>query len=294
MSSDGVGEDEGGMEGVQNDVVDLYRMVEELLRLGRGVVGQVKEVGKEVGQCGRRGQEMVAEAPVSGLAVTIFLALYVSVALLIMFWWGRRIFVRFVDIMWSGIDGLKREIRESGRKKSRSLPTVCPQVLQGGGLVNQNWQPNRGRHLGVNGGVGGGEVLPPGGAGGVLPDGGVQLVAGVDVHQPAGADGPVPAGADGPLAAGAGGPLAAGAGGPLAAGHLYENILSPIRPFRSEPDLVDEDGYLLPEGNRGNMGGLYSSDDVSNVTDKTYVSANMSLRSGREKKAWKPIVKKRL
>ena len=164
---------------------------------------------------------------------------------------------------------------------------MCPQVLQGGGLVNQNWQPNRGRNLGVNGGVGGGEVLPPGGAGGVLPDGdGVQVVAGADVHQPAGADGPVPAGADGPLAA--------GADGALGAGHLYENILSPIRPFHSEPDLVDEDGYLLPEGNRGNMGGIYSSDDVSNVTDKTYVSANMSLRSGREKKAWKPIVKKRL
>ena len=268
MSSDGVGEDEGGMEGVQNDVVDLYRMVEELLRLGRRVVGQVKEVGKEVGQCGRRGQEMVAEAPVSGLAITIFLALYVSVALLIMFWWGRRIFVRFVDIMWSGIDGLKREIRESGRKKSRSLPTVCPQVLQGGGLVNQNWQPNRGRHLGVNGGVGGGEVVPPGGAGGVQPDGdGIQVVVGADVHQLASADGP----------------LVAGAGDPLAAGHLYENILSPVRPFRSEPDLLDEDGYLLP-----------LADDVSNVTDKTYVSANMSLRSGREKKAWKPIIKKKL
>jgi len=286
MSSDGVGEDEGGMEGVQNDVVDLYRMVEELLRLGRRVVGQVKEVGKEVGQCGRRGQEMVAEAPVSGLAITIFLALYVSVALLIMFWWGRRIFVRFVDIMWSGIDSLKREIRESGRKKSRSLPTVCPQVITGGGLVNQNWQPNRGRHLGVNGGVGGDEVVPPGGAGGVQPDGGVQLVADVDIHQPAGAEGPVPAGADGPLAA--------GAGSPVAAAHLYENILSPIRQFRSEPTLVDEDGYLVPEGNRGDMGDLYSADDVSNVTDKTYVSANMSLRSGREKKAWKPIVKKRL
>ena len=284
MSSDGVGEDEGGMEGVQNDVVDLYRMVEELLRLGRGVVGQVKEVGKEVGQCGRRGQEMVAEAPVSGLAVTIFLALYVSVALLIMFWWGRRIFVRFVDIMWSGIDSLKREIRESGRKKSRSLPTVCPQVITGGGLVNQNWQPNRGRHLGVSGG--GDEVVPLGGAGGVQLDGGVQLVADVDIHQPAGAEGPVPAGADGPLAA--------GAGSPVAAAHLYENILSPIRPFRSEPTLVDEDGYLVPEGNRGDMVDLYSADDVSNVTDKTYVSANMSLRSGREKKAWKPIVKKRL
>ena len=159
--------------------------------------------------------------------------------------------------------------------------------------MNQNWQPNRERHLAVNGGVGGGEVLPPGGAGAELPDGGVQLV-GADVHVPAGADGPVPAGADGPLAAGADGPLGAGAGGPLAAGHLYENILSPIRPFHSEPDLVDEDGYLLPEGKRGNMGGIYSSDDVSNVTDKTYVSANMSLRSGREKKAWKPIVKKRL
>ena len=244
-------------------------------------------MGKEVGQCGRRGQEMLAEAPVSGLAIHIFLALYVSVAVLIMFWWGRRVVARFVDILWSGIDGLKREIREGGRKKSRSLPTVCPQVLQGGGLVNQNWQPNRERHLAVNGGVGGGEVLPPGGAGGVLPDGGgIQVVAGADVHVPAGADGPVPAGADGPLVA--------GAGGPLAAGHLYENILSPIRPFRSEPDLVDEDGYLLPEGNRGNMAGLYSSDDVSNVTDKTYVSANMSLRSGREKKAWKPIIKKRL
>ena len=69
----------------------------------------------------------------------------------------------------------------------------------------------------------------------------------------------------------------------MAAGHLYENILSPVRPFRSEPDLLDEDGYLLP-----------LADDVSNVTDKTYVSANMSLRSGREKKAWKPIIKKRL
>ena len=147
--------------------------------------------------------------------------------------------------------------------------------------MNQNWQPNRGRHLGVNGGVGGGEVLPPGGAGAVLPDGGgVQLVVGADVYLPAGANALLPAGANDPLPAGA--------------GHLYENILSPIRPFHSEPDLVDEDGYLLPEGNRGNMGGIYSSDDVSNVTDKTYVSANMSLRSGREKKPWKPIVKKRL
>ena len=139
--------------------------------------------------------------------------------------------------------------------------------------MNQNWQPNRGRHVDVNGGVEGGEVLPPGGTGGALPDGGVQLV-GADVHVPAGADGTVPAGADGPLVA--------GAGDPLAAGHLYENILSPVRPFRSEPDLLDEDGYLLP-----------LADDVSNVTDKTYVSANMSLRSGREKKAWKPIIKKR-
>ena len=197
--------------------------------------------------------------------------------------------MRFVDIMWSGIDSLKREIRESGRKRSRSLPTVYPQVITGGGLVNQNWQPNRGRHLAVNGGVGGGEVLPPGGDGAVVPDGvGVQLVVGADVHLPAGADGPMPAGADGPLAAGADGPLGAGAG------HLYENILSPIRPFHSVPNLVDEDGYLLPVGNRGNMGGIYSSDDDANVTDKTYVSATMSLRSGREKKPWKPIVKKRL
>ena len=273
MSSDGVVEDEPGMEGVQNDVVDVYRMVDKLLRLVGGLVGQVKGVGKEVVQCGRRGQEMVAEAPVSGLAVAIFLALYVSVALLIMFWWGRRIFVRFVDIMWSGIDGLKREIRESGRKKSRSLPTVCPQVITGGGLVNQNWQPNRGRHLGVSGG--GDEVVPLGGAGGVQLDGGVQLVADVDIHQPAGAEGPVPAGADGPLAA--------GAGSPVAAAHLYENILSPIRQVRSEPDLLDEDGYLLPVAG-----------DVSNVTEKTYVSANMSLRSGREKKAWKPIIKTKL
>ena len=289
MSTDGVVEDEPGMEGVQNDVVDLYRMVEELLRLGRRLVGQVKGVGKEIGQCGRRGQEMLAEAPVSGLAINIFLALYVSVAVLIMFWWGRRLVARFVDILWSGIDGLKREIREGGRKKSRSLPTVCPQVLQGGGLVNQNWQPNRERHLGVNGGVGGGEVLPPGGAGAVLPDGGgVQLVVGADVQLPAGVNAPLPAGANALLPAGANDPLPAGAG------HLYENILSPIRPFHSVPNLVDEDGYLLPVGNRGNMGGIYSSDDVSNVTDKTYVSANMSLRSGREKKAWKPIVKKRL
>ena len=274
MSTDGVVEDEPGMEGVQNDVVDLYRMVEKLLRLVGGLVGQVKGVGKEIGQCGRRGQEMLAEAPVSGLAISIFLAIYVSVAVLIMFWWGRRIVVRFVDILWSGIDSLKREIREGGRKKSRSLPTVCPQVSQGRGLVNQNWQPNRGRHVDVNGGVEGGEVLPPGGTGGALPDGGVQLV-GADVHVPAGADGPVPAGADGPLVA--------GGGDASAAGHLYENILSPVRPFRSEPDLLDEDGYLLP-----------LADDVSNVTDKTYVSANMSLRSGREKKAWKPIIKKRL
>ena len=141
--------------------------------------------------------------------------------------------------------------------------------------MNQNWQPNRGRHLGVNGGVGGDEVVPPGGAGGVQPDGGVQLVADVDIHQPAGAEGPVPAGADGPLAA--------GAGSPVAAAHLYENILSPIRQVRSEPDLLDEDGYLLPVAG-----------DVSNVTEKTYVSANMSLRSGREKKAWKPIIKTKL
>ena len=300
MSSDGVGEDEPVMEGVQNDVVDLYRMVEELLRLGKKLVGQVKGVGKEVGQCGRRGQEMLAEAPVSGLAINIFLALYVSVAVLIMFWWGRRVVARFVDILWSGIDGLKREIRERGRNKSRSLPTVSPLVLPGGGLLNQNWQPIRGRHLAkspekdkksrnpfvetealVNGGDGGAEPLQPGGAGALLPDGGdAQLLVGGDVLLPAGADALLPAGADGPVPAGA--------------DHLYQNILSPIRPFHSVPNLVDEDGYLLPVGNQGNIGGIYSSDDDANITDKTYVSATMSLRSGREKKPLKPIVKKRL
>ena len=122
MSSDGVSEDEPVMEGVQNDVVDLYRMVEELLKMGKKIVGQVKGVGKEVGQCRRRGQEMLAEVPVSGLVVNIFLAIYVSVALLIMFWWDRRVVAKFLDSLWSGVTELKKEIRERGRNKSRSLP----------------------------------------------------------------------------------------------------------------------------------------------------------------------------
>ena len=307
MSSDGVGEDEPVMEGVQNDVLDLYRMVEELLRLGKKLVGQVKGVGKEVGQCGRRGQEMLAEAPVSGLAINIFLAIYMSVSVLIMFWWGRRVIAKFLDKLWYEVDGMKKEIRERGRNKSRSLPTVSPLVLAGGGLLNQNWKPLRGRQLAkspeevkggqnpsivtevlVHGVVGGGEVLPPGGAGALLPDGGgVQLVVGADVQLPAGVNAPLPAGANAPLPAGANAPLPAGAG------HLYENILSPIRPFHSVPNLVDEDDYLVPVRNPGNNLGVYSSDDDVNVTDHTYVSA-MSLRSGRAVRPLKRVLKKRL
>ena len=307
MSSDGVGEDGPGMEGVQNDVVDLYRMVEELLKMGKKIVGQVKGVGKGVGQCRRRGQEMLAEVPVSGLVVNIFVAIYVSVALVIMFWWGRRVVAKFLDNLGSGIAGLKREIRERGRNKSRSLPTVSPLVLPGGGLLNQNWQPLRGRQLAkspernkrgqnpfletealVHGVGGGAEALLPGDAGALLPDGGdAQLLVGADVLLPAGADALLPAGADAPLPAGADALLPAGAG------HLYENVLSPVRPFRSVPNLVDEDGYLVPVRDHGNNLGVYSSDDDVNVTNHTYVSA-MSLRSGRAMRPLKPVVKKRL
>ena len=296
MSSGGVSEDEPGMEGVQNDVVDLYRLGEELLKMGKKIVGQVKGVGKEVGQCRRRGQEMLSEVPVSGLVINIFMAIYVFVALLIMFWWGRRVVGKFLDSLGSGISGLKREIRERGRNKSRSLPTVSPLVLPGGGLLNQNWQPLRGRQLAkspekdkrslnpfiqteavVHGVGGGAEALLPGGAEALLPDG-------ADALLPAGADALLPAGADALLPAGA--------------GHLYENVMespreSPIRPFHSVPNLLGEDGYLVPERNHGNNGGVYSSDDDVNVTNKTYVSA-MSLRSGREMKPVKPGVKRRL
>ena len=285
MSSDGGSEDGPGMEGVQNDVVDLYRMVEELLKMGKKIVGQMKGVGKEVGQCGRRGKEMLAEVPVSGLVINIFMAIYVFVALMIMFWWGRRVVVKFLDILGSGISGLKREIRERGRNKSRSLPTVSPLVLPGGGLLNQNWQPLRGRQSlarspekekrsrnpfhqteAVVHGVGGDtEAVPPAGAEALLP-------AGTEALPTAGAEALLPAGA----------------------GNFYENVReSPIRPFQSVPNLLTEDGYLVPVRNHGNIGDGYSSDEDVNVTSKTYVSA-MSLRSGREMKPVKPGVKRRL
>ena len=139
--------------------------------------------------------------------------------------------VKVLDSLGSGFSGLKREMREKGRSKSRSLPTVSPLVLPGGGLLNQNWQPLRGRQLAkspekdkrslnpfiqteavVHGVGGGAEALLPGGAEALLPDGGDALL-------PAGADALLPAGADALLPAGA--------------GNLYENVMeSPrSRPF---------------------------------------------------------------
>ena len=292
-------------ENVQNEVGDLYRLVEELLKMGKKIVEQMKGVGKEVGQCRQRGKEMMAEVPGSGLVVDLIMAFYVFVALVLMWWWSRRVVVNILDSLGSGFSGLKREIREKGRNKSRSLPTVSPLVLPGGGLINQNWQPLPGRQslvkspvvekenrnpfrqplpvstksvvtteAVVHAGGGAAEAVAPAGVGGAE----AVVPAGVGA-----AEAIVPAGGGAAEAI-----VPAGGGAKKPSVNLYENIReSPMKPCQSVPILPTEGGY-----------DEFSSDEDGNYTSMTYISP-MSLRSGKEvkpveKSKVKPIVRRKL